>query len=55
MTTSRQIHLVRLPIGMPVRSDFAVFEVDTTDAADGQVQVQNVLMPVDPHGPRRSW
>lgn len=55
MTASRQIHLVRRPIGVPVRSNFAVFEVDTPDAADGQVQVQNVLMPVDPYAPQRSW
>ncbi len=49
MTTSRQIHLVRRPDGVPVASDFAVVEVDTPDASDGQVQVQNMLMSVDPY------
>ena len=49
MTASRQIHLVRRPNGVPVQSDFAVVEVDTPDAADGQVQVQNLLMSVDPY------
>ena len=49
MTASRQIHLVRRPSGVPVVEDFAVVEVDTPDAAEGQVQVQNVLMSVDPY------
>ena len=49
MITSRQIHLVRRPNGVPVLSDFAVAEVDTPDAAEGQVQVQNMLMSVDPY------
>ena len=49
MTASRQVHLVRRPNGVPVPDDFAVVEVDTPDAADGQVQVQNLLMSVDPY------
>ena len=49
MTASRQIHLVRRPDGVPVAADFAVVTVDTPDAADGQVQVQNLLMSVDPY------
>ena len=49
MTTSRQIHLVRRPDGVPAPSDFAVVEVDTPDVSDGQVQVQNMLMSVDPY------
>ncbi|WP_397418503.1 NADP-dependent oxidoreductase [Phenylobacterium sp.] len=49
MTTSRQIHLIRRPNGMPVPDDFAVREVATPDASDGQVQVQAVLMSVDPY------
>ena len=49
MTASRQIHLVRRPNGVPVAEDFAVVNVDTPDAADGQVQVQNLLMSVDPY------
>ena len=49
MSASRQIHLVRRPNGLPVPSDFAVVEVDTPDAGEGEVQVQNVLMSVDPY------
>lgn len=49
MTTTRQIHLVRRPNGVPVAEDFAVVEADIPDAADGQVQVQNLLMSVDPY------
>jgi NADPH-dependent curcumin reductase CurA len=49
MQSSRQIHLVRRPNGVPVPEDFAVVEVETADAGDGQVQVQNLLMSVDPY------
>lgn len=49
MNTSRQIHLVRRPDGVPTLSDFAVVEVATRDPAEGQVLVQNVLMSVDPY------
>ena len=49
MPASRQIHLVRRPNGVPVPEDFAVVEVHTPDAADGHVQVQNLLMSVDPY------
>src|SRR5579871_2858794 len=49
MQPSRQIHLVRRPQGVPVPDDFAIVEVNTPDAGDGQVQVQNLLMSVDPY------
>ena len=49
MTASRQIHLVRRPNGVPVAADFAVVGVDTPDAGEGEVQVQNLLMSVDPY------
>ena len=49
MTASRQVHLVRRPDGVPVPADFAVVEVDTPDAGEGEVQVRNVLMSVDPY------
>jgi NADPH-dependent curcumin reductase CurA len=49
MTASRQIHLVRRPNGVPVAADFSVVEVNTPDAGEGEVQVQNVLMSVDPY------
>ena len=49
MSASRQIHLVRRPNGVPTVDDFAVVTVDTPDAGEGQVQIQNVLMSVDPY------
>lgn len=49
MTAARQIHLVRRPDGVPVTDDFAVVSVDIPDAGDGEVQVQNLLMSVDPY------
>jgi NADPH-dependent curcumin reductase CurA len=49
MSPSRQIHLVRRPKGVPVPQDFAVVEVTTPDAGEGEVQVQNLLMSVDPY------
>ncbi|WP_421936410.1 NADP-dependent oxidoreductase [Phenylobacterium sp.] len=49
MTQSRQIHLVRRPQGMVVAEDFAVVPVETPDAADGQVQLQALLVSVDPY------
>lgn len=49
MTLSRQIHLARRPNGVPVPEDFDIVEVTTPDAGDGQVQVQALLMSVDPY------
>ncbi|HEX2590514.1 MAG TPA: NADP-dependent oxidoreductase [Rhizomicrobium sp.] len=49
MTKAKQIHLVRRPNGIPVADDFAVATVDLPDAGDGEVQVQNLLMSVDPY------
>jgi NADPH-dependent curcumin reductase CurA len=49
VSTSRQIHLVRRPNGVPVRADFAVVTVEAPAAGDGEVQVQNLIMSVDPY------
>src|SRR5580698_5490956 len=49
MPASRQIHLVRRPHGVPVPEDFAVVEAVLPDVGEGQVQVQNLLMSVDPY------
>jgi len=49
MTQSRQIHLVRRPSGVPTRDDFAMVEVETPDAGEGEVQVQALIMSVDPY------
>ena len=49
MTTSREIHLVRRPQGMPRPEDFAVVEREVTDPGAGEILVQNLLMSVDPY------
>jgi NADPH-dependent curcumin reductase CurA len=49
MTVSREIHLVRRPQGLPIGDDFALVEVETPDAADGEVQIQTLLVSVDPY------
>jgi NADPH-dependent curcumin reductase CurA len=49
MTLAREIHLVRRPQGKPVAEDFAVVETEVADAAKGQVQVEAVLVSVDPY------
>jgi hypothetical protein len=48
MTTSREIHLVKRPEGMPRESDFAIREVSLPPPADGQVVVQNLFLSIDP-------
>jgi NADPH-dependent curcumin reductase CurA len=47
--SARQIHLVARPNGVPVETDFAVVEVALPETGEGQVQVQNLLMSVDPY------
>jgi NADPH-dependent curcumin reductase CurA len=49
MTAARQIHLVRRPKGGPTPQDFAVVEAQTPDAADGEIQVEALLVSVDPY------
>ncbi len=49
MTASREIHLVKRPVGLPKPDDFAVVEVATPDAGEGEIQVENLLMSVDPY------
>ena len=49
MPTTRQIHLVRRPNGMPVQADFALVEAPIGDAGEGEIRVDAVLMSVDPY------
>lgn len=49
MSSARQIQLVRRPQGMVRMDDFAVVETAVADAGEGQVQVEAVLMSVDPY------
>ena len=49
MTTTRQIHLVRRPNGVPVLDDFAVVPVGLADPGDGEIAVATLLLSVDPY------
>lgn len=49
MVESREVHLVRRPRGMPTADDFAIVGVETPDARDGEVQLQALLLSVDPY------
>ena len=47
--SGRQIHLAARPKGLPVPSDFTIVEATTPDAGEGEVQVQNLILSVDPY------
>ncbi len=49
MATSREIHLVSRPQGVPSESDFRLVEVPLPRPAKGQMLVRNVFMSVDPY------
>ena len=49
MPTTRQIHLVRRPNGVPTAADFALVEAPIGDAGEGEIRVEAVLMSVDPY------
>ncbi|MCA6297268.1 MAG: NADP-dependent oxidoreductase, partial [Phenylobacterium sp.] len=49
MTTTRQVHLVRRPAGKPAPEDFAVIEAPLADAGEGEIQVQGLILSVDPY------
>lgn len=49
MTQSREVHLKRRPVGVPVPEDFELVTVDLPAPAAGQVQVRNLYMSVDPY------
>ena len=46
--TSREVHLVSRPDGMPVESNFAVVETTVPDVGPGEIQVQNLYLSIDP-------
>lgn len=48
MVSSREVHLVSRPDGLPTVEDFAVVEVDVPGPGPGDVLVQNLYMSVDP-------
>ena len=45
---SREVHLIARPNGMPREEEFAVVERSIPDATDGEIQVQNRYLSVDP-------
>ncbi|MDR3507857.1 MAG: NADP-dependent oxidoreductase [Caulobacteraceae bacterium] len=47
--TSREVHLVSRPEGLPKPTDFALVERAIKDPAEGQILVQNLYMSVDPY------
>ena len=49
MTTSREIRLKSRPVGLPKASDFELASVDLPAPGDGEVQVRNLWMSVDPY------
>jgi NADPH-dependent curcumin reductase CurA len=46
---SRDVQLKRRPIGLPSQDDFQVVSVDVPDPQNGEVQVRNLCMSVDPY------
>lgn len=48
MMQSREIQLKRRPVGTPVAEDFATVTVEVPPPDDGEVQVRNLWMAVDP-------
>ena len=49
MTNSREIHLVGRPNGVPTTADFDLVSRIVQDAGDGEIQVHNLIMSVDPY------
>ena len=46
--TSREVHLVARPNGMPREEEFAIVEQTVPDVGEGQIQVQNLYLSIDP-------
>jgi NADPH-dependent curcumin reductase CurA len=49
MTTSREVRLKQRPVGLPTAADFDLATVEVGPPADGEVQVKNLYMSVDPY------
>ena len=49
MTTSREIRLKSRPVGVPTHADFELATVEVAAPGDGEVQVKNLWMSVDPY------
>ncbi|NOX51130.1 MAG: NADP-dependent oxidoreductase [Gammaproteobacteria bacterium] len=46
---SKAVTLKQRPVGMPQKSDFDIIEVNVPEPVDGEIQVQNLSMSVDPY------
>ena len=46
---SRAVVLKQRPVGMPRQSDFSIIETDVAEPQEGEIQVQNLCMSVDPY------
>ena len=46
---ARAVALQSRPVGMPKTDDFQIIEIDAPDPQDGEIQVRNVCMSVDPY------
>jgi NADPH-dependent curcumin reductase CurA len=49
MTTSREIRLKSRPVGLPTADNFDLATVELAAPGDGEVQVKNLWMTVDPY------
>jgi NADPH-dependent curcumin reductase CurA len=47
--TSREIHLVSRPEGLPETGDFSIVETSLDEPVSGEVQVRNLWLSVDPY------
>ena len=55
MAASREVRLKNRPEGTPQAGDFEVASVDLPEPGEGQVQVKNLFMSVDPYMRGRMW
>ena len=46
---ARAVALKSRPVGMPKTDDFEVIDIDVAQPQDGEIQVKNVCMSVDPY------
>jgi NADPH-dependent curcumin reductase CurA len=49
MTTSREIRLKSRPVGVPTAENFELASVELPPPGDGEIQVKNLYMSVDPY------
>jgi NADPH-dependent curcumin reductase CurA len=49
MSQARQIHLIRRPRGVPVAEDFTLVEATLPEIHEGEVEVEGLILSVDPY------